>query len=87
MFTHYINQSIRLKQCQLSAVEANVQSRNKRRNATQQMSAFGGKRANAAKNESQVTKRRHQLHLHLHLQYRFTSTFLQLPSKHHPGRL
>jgi hypothetical protein len=43
------------------------------------MNAFGGKRANAAKNESQATKR-HHLHLHLHHLHPFTNTFLhQLP--------
>ena len=75
MCTHFINSIRQIIRCQLSAVEANVQSRNKRRNAMQQMNAFGGKRANAAKNESLA--KRHQLHLH-HL-HPFTSTFLQLP--------
>jgi hypothetical protein len=46
----------------------------------QQMNAFGEKRANAARNENQATKRHQLPQLHL-----FTNTFLQLPSKHHPG--
>ena len=84
MCSHYINSIIKCQPNQPSAVEANVQLRNKRRNATlPQMSAFGGKRANAAKNESLAKRHR----LHLHPLCRFTGSFRQLPSKHHPWLL